>query len=153
MFSKILGGFKGKDKDSDMFKAVSKMNLTDMRTYINNRVPNIPICEDGLNEVIKKLIHVDKNSSKRYIEIDDMDIKKKKGFDLVLTMLTSKKITLATIELVNEFLELFQDIIEKYDEDNKEIYHTRIRDAVVLATGYIDTKANVNRKIDVLVNN
>lgn len=96
MFSKMLGKIKNSSSDEnrehrELVDKISKMNLTDMRTYINNRIPDLPVSEDGLSEILYRLLKVDEKTSKRYIEIDDMDSKIKKGLELVLSILSNKK--------------------------------------------------------------
>lgn len=155
MFAKILGKVKGSVNDEDkehqeLVDKISKMNLTDMRTYVNNKVPDFSICENGLNEIMHKLIDVDEKSSKRYINIDDMDSKIKKGFDLVLIILKNKKITVTTIESVDEFLELSREIVEKYDKEHKQIYGSKFKDALSLAVEGINIKAQLQRKMSVI---
>jgi hypothetical protein len=155
MFSSILGKAKVKKGDEnkehkELVDKISKMNLTDMRSYINNKISNFEIDEDGLSEVMRKLLKVNSKTSKRYIEIDDMDSKIKKGFNLVLSVLTNKKITVTTIELVNEFLEMYADIIEKYDKDHKEIYSSRFKDAIGQAIEGINMQAELNKKMKVI---
>lgn len=152
MFGKILGKIKGDTEDDNqgLVAKISKMNLTEMRSYINNKIPDLPVDEDGLNEVLSKLVKLDDKTSKRYIEIDDMDSKKKKGFELILSILTNKKITITTIELVSEFLEMNRDIIEKYDQDLRQIYDSKFKDALALAVASIDAQIELKRKMDLL---
>jgi len=155
MFSNMLGKIKNFSSDEnqekkDLTDKISKMNLTDMRAYINNRIPDFSVDEDGLNEVLHKLLEVNEKTSKRYIEIDDMDSKIKKGFDLVLSILTNKKVTVTTIELVNEFLDKSKDIVQKYDRENKQIYYSKFKDAMELAIKYMNAKAELQRKMDVI---
>ncbi|WP_415397117.1 hypothetical protein [Sulfurimonas sp. CS5] len=154
MFSKILGKMNNSISDNqenrELIDRVSKMNLTDMRTYINNRIADYPVDEEGLIEVLHKLLKVDEKTSKRYIDIGDMDSKIKKGFDLVLSILTNKKISVTAIELVNEFSEKSKDIIEKYDKENKQIYYTRFKDSIELAINNMNIKNELQRKMDVI---
>ncbi|NOR57656.1 MAG: hypothetical protein GQ474_03950 [Sulfurimonas sp.] len=154
MFSKMLGKMKSSSSDNqenrELIDRISKMNLTDMRAYINNRVPDFPVDEEGLSEVLHKLLEVDEKTSKRYIDIDDMDSKIKKGFDLILVILKNKKITVTTIELVNEYLELSRDIVQKYDKDNKQIYCTKFKDSIALAVDNMNAKSELQRKMGVI---
>ncbi|WP_373035751.1 hypothetical protein [Sulfurimonas sp.] len=155
MFSNMLGRMKNfsldkNQENKELTDKISKMNLTDMRAYINNRIPDFSVDEDGLNEVLHKLLEINENTSKRYIDIDDMDSKIKKGFDLVLSILTNKKVTVTTIELVNEFLDKSKDIVQKYDKENKQIYYTKFKDAIDLAIEYMNAKAELQRKMDVI---
>ena len=101
--SKVLGKKKKTEEDSlykELNNKISKMNLNDMRSYINNKVVDFSVSEDGVEEVIKRLISINKETSKRFIEIDDMDIKIKKAFELIITILENKKITVVGLELV-----------------------------------------------------
>ncbi|MEA1892571.1 MAG: hypothetical protein U9N33_07670 [Campylobacterota bacterium] len=155
MFSKLLGKTKDKESTQDkqhkeLVAKIAVMNLTDMKTYINNRIPDCSVDEDGLREVMHKLLEVNKKTSKRYIEIDDMDSKKRKGFDLVLNILSHKNITVTAIEQINEFLEKNRDIIEKFDQDNKQIYDSKFKDALGLAVDGINAKAELKRKMKVI---
>jgi len=150
MFSKILGKLKkdSTDENHKLIEKISKMNLTDMKSYINNKMDDFPVDEDGLSEVLHKLLKIDDKTSKRYIEFDDMDSKIKKGFDLILAILKNKKVTVVTIELVNEFLENSRDIIQKYDNDHKEIYCTRFKDSISLAADAMNQRTELQRKMD-----
>ncbi|WP_373001827.1 hypothetical protein [Sulfurimonas sp.] len=152
MFSKMLGKMKSSSSDNqenrELVDRISKMNLTDMRAYINNRVPNFPVNEEGLIEVLHKLLEVDEKTSKRYIDIDDNDSKIKKGFDLIISVLTNKKVTVTSIELVTEFLDKSRDIIQKYDKENKQIYCTKFKDSITLAIDNMNAKSELQRKMD-----
>ena len=152
MFGNILGKIRGEtDKgNKELVGKISKMNLTDMRSYINNQMPDMQVCEDGLSEVMHRLSSVDTKTTKRYIEIDDMDSKKKKGFELILNVLSNKKVTVVTIESVNKFLEISQDIIEAYDKEHKQIYNSRFQDATNLAISEINARAELKRKMGVI---
>ncbi len=157
MFGNLLGKVKSEISDDDqkhkeIIAKIDKMNLTDMKTYIKNNISDFEVDEDGLSEVMRKLVKVNKETSKRYIEIDDMDVKIKKSFDLVLSVLISKKITVTTIELVNNFIDISKDIIEKYDKDNKQIYASRFKDAVSVAVDSINVKTELKRKMNLLEN-
>ncbi len=152
MLSKILGNVKdtSTNENKELVDRISKMNLTDMRFYINNKIPDFFVDEDGLSEVLHRLLKVDKKTSKRYIDVDDIDSKIKKGFDLVLNILINKKITINTIELANEFLQSYKNIIEKYDKENKQIYYTKFKRSIALAIKNMNAKVDLEVKIDVI---
>jgi len=154
MFGKILGR---KNKDSledknhnEMIEKISKMNLTDMRAYIKNKILDFEVDEDGLIEVLKRLTVKNKETSKRYIEIDDMDSKIKKGFDLVISIASHPKITVVAVELIQEFITLYKDIIIKFDKDNKQIYESKLKTALTTAIENISKIANLEKKMNVL---
>jgi len=130
MFGKILGKTKDEPGDDngenkELIEKISKMNLTDMKAYIGNRVPNFEVNEDGLSEIMRKLLKKNEKTSKRYVEIDDMDSKIKKAFELVLLIGKNKKITTLTITFILDFMKIYMDIIRQYDTENKEIYASR----------------------------
>ena len=152
MFGKILGRSKSEDSDkeyTEIVNRVSKMNLTDMRAYLKNSMSGFESSEDGLSEVMKRLLTKDDND-KRYIEIGDFDSKIKKAFDVVLIVCTHKKITVKVIEQIQEFIEVYRDIISKYDEDNKQIYGSRFKDGLSVAINNITEMSKLNKKMKVL---
>lgn len=148
MFSKFL---KKKDKTQnnleELRNKISDMDISTMRIYINNKEE---ITEQGLIEVLKRLISINETTQKRFIEIDDMDIKVKRAFDLVLSIVTNKKITIEAIELIQEFISLYNDIIEKYDKENKQIYGSRLIETLENALVNMVEIANIKRKIEFL---
>jgi len=155
MFGNILGRKKEEVLDDDkgdleIEAKISKMNLTDMRAYLKNNIKGFESCEDGLITIMNKLLTKNEETASRYIEIDDMDSKKKKGFDLVITISEHKKITVRTVEQIQEFIEFYKDIIEKFDTDNKQIYASRLKDSIEKGMKTIEMMADVNRKAKVL---
>ncbi len=149
MFGKILGKNKKEANEnqehSKIVEKISKMNISDMRVYVNNKLISFEICEDGLNEVMRKLLLKD-DKGQRFIEMDAMDSKKKKAFDLVLIVASSKKITIVTIELIQEFMKQYIDIIDKFDKENKQIYTSKFKDGLTKAMSTISAMTEVNRK-------
>ena len=146
MFGKILGKNKKEANEnqehSKIVEKISKMNISDMRVYVNNKLISFEICEDGLNEVMRKLLLKD-DKGQRFIEMDAMDSKKKKAFDLVLIVASSKKITIVTIELIQEFMKQYIDIIDKFDKENKQIYTSKFKDGLTKAMSTISAMTEV----------
>lgn len=151
MFSKILGKSKSEavEDNSAIIEKVSKMNLSDMRVYVNNKLKDFEICEDGLTQVMRRLISEDANE-KRFIQNDAMDSKIKKAFDLVIIIAANKRMTMATSELIGEFIALYSDIIKKFDTDNKQIYESKLKDALTNSIATIQTMTELNNKMKVL---
>jgi hypothetical protein len=151
MLGKI--GISTNDKEkmhNELVERISRMNLTDMRSYINNRISDLPVSEDGLKEILKRLLEVDEKTDKRYIDIEDMDSKIRKGLDLIINILANKKITIEAIEVAIELFEASKEIIEKYDNDNKQIYHSKIRDSLNKAIETMNMKSEIQRKMGVI---
>ena len=153
MFGKILGKNKEetntKTSYNEIVNKISKMNLTDMRLYVNNKLTSFEISEDGLYEVMRRLVSKDDNN-RRFIESDAMESKIKKAFDLVIIISKSKKINVKTTELIQQFIELYKDILHKYDTDNKEIYTSRLNDALANAIIMVNGKTDYKLKMKVL---
>jgi len=155
MFGNILGRKKEdiskEDKaNSEIESKILKMNLTDMRAYVKNNMGDFESCEDGLISVMARLNTLNEETSKRYIELDDMDSKKKKGFDLVIVIAGHKKMTVTALEMIQKFIELYEDIIDKYDHDNKQIYKSKLNTALENAMKTIVAMNEVNEKAKVL---
>lgn len=155
MFSKLLGKKNSEEQaenkeSAELAEKISKMNLTDMKSYVKNKIPNLEVTEEGLIEVMNRLITPDKNTSKRYIEADDMDSKIRNGFELVLTISDNRKMTIETIELMQKFIEVYHDIILKYDTDNKQIYGSRLKDAVNKAVINVGQMIELTEKAKIL---
>ena len=158
MFKGILGRKKEEISEENtehtaLVEKISKMNLTEMRSYIKNKIQDLDVSEDGLNVVMRRLTEEDAKSKKYYLKADDMDSKKKKAFDLVLSIAENKKINLVTVELVQKFIEIYKDIIDLYDTEHKDIYASRFVDAVNTALENINKRMVLQNKMDVLGEN
>ena len=154
MLGKFLGRNKKQspkeEKNKELIEKIEKMNLTDMRLYVNNQLNDFPVCEDGLVEVMKRLIKKDENTKKRYLSKDDMDTKIKKAFDLVIVIGANKKITIKATELMQEFSKAYSKIIFEYDTQHKQIYSTKLNNSVEKAVMTIGNVTEIQRRIGVL---
>lgn len=153
MFGNLLGKKKESapvNENAHVALKVSKMNLTEMRTYVNNKLSDFEITNEGLIEVMNRLVFIDEKTSKTYLQMDDMDTKKKKGFDLVLIVAKSKFVSVEIVELLQEFLKVYEELIAKYDKDFKEIYSSRFIDATELAIDSVNKHSEFQRKSKVL---
>ena len=153
MFAKILAKNKEEAKADEtqqkIVKKIAKMNLVEIRTYVNNKLKNFEICPDGLVEVMKKMNSINKNE-KRFIEVDAMDSKKKKAFEIIILIAASSKVSIAVSELIQEFIKLYSDIIKKYDIDNKDIYSQKLKIALTQVMATLETMSLMNKKMSVI---
>ncbi len=153
MFSKILGKNKndinGDKEHQIIIDKVSKMHLADMRLYVNNKLNDFEICENGLREVMKRLVSKDLKNN-RFIETDAMDSKIKKAFDLVIIIAANKKITVTVAELIQDFIKIYDDLIIKFDKDNKQIYTSKLKDSLALSIENITMMTRENKKSSIL---
>jgi len=155
MFNKIFSKNsskeeKSEEKDSLLIQRLPSMNLTDMRLYVKNSIHEMESTENGLVEILKRLTLEDETSSKRYIESDNMDSKIKKAFDLVIVIAEHKKITLDAVELIQEFINVYQGIILNFDRQNKQIYESKLRTALEKSIEGVNQITALQRKMDVL---
>ena len=155
----MFGNFLGKKKNveseagsdhADIVEKVSKMNLTEMRTYVRDKITTFELSEDGLVEVIRRIVSPNPETMKLYLQMDDMDSKKKKAFDLILTISDSKKISLEAVELTQKFIVVYADVIAKFDHDYKEIYASRFEDAIAHSLNNMEILAELQRKMKLL---
>jgi Ni,Fe-hydrogenase III component G len=157
MFGNILGKKKQISQEDtqnkELIAKISKMNLTEMRSYIKNNIDDFEVSEEGLIAILKKLTTEDEKTKKYYLKSDDMDSKKKKAFDLVILMAQSKRINFEVVELMQRFIETYNEIITQYDRDHKEIYASRFVDAINLALENINKKAILQNKMNLLGEN
>jgi len=155
MFGKLLGKKEKKLSENDALheeikSRVSKMNLTEMKAYLNNNIKDFFVCSYGINEVLKKLTSPDAQSKKYYLNSDDMDSKKKKAFDLVIASMKNSTITVETLELVKKFIEVYADMIAEYDREYKEIYTSRFNDAVDMGVKTLEHLLHMKNKTNIL---
>ncbi|MFT7859737.1 MAG: hypothetical protein ABXS93_02250 [Sulfurimonas sp.] len=99
---------------------------------------------------MKKLTSPINDKGEYYIKQDDMDAKKKKAFELVLLVSGSKKLSIATLDKIKEFIDLHSDMIKEYDNSNKDIYLDRLKKGYETAMINIQTISRVHRDIDTL---
>ena len=151
MFGKILGKNKleSNKQNNVIVEKISKMNRSDMRVYVNNKLNIFEVCEEGLTEVMKVLVSKDAKG-RRFIESDAMESKIKKAFDLVIIVAKSKKMSIDTTELIQTFIELYSDIIQKFDNDNKQIYSSKLKDSVNTSLATLQTMNNLKKKMNIL---
>jgi len=147
MFAKILGKTKNNSRD-EIVEKISKMNLTEMRTYSKNKVKDFPVSDIGLEEIIKNITKKNEKTSKYYLNSNDMDSKLKKGFDLVLTILADKIITLDIIEEAKKFLDTYEELILEYDKNNKDIYYSRLSKALLTASNNFGIKTDIISNVE-----
>ena len=156
MFSKLLGKKNEKDVQSkELQEAISKvnnMNLTEMRTYVNNKIPSFAVTTEGLLAIMNKLTLPDKSTTKQYLLENDMDVKKKKAFDLVLLITKNKKLNLVVLAIIQNFYQIYTPLIAKFDQDNKEIYDSRFKDILDQAVKGFTSLASHQNKMKILGN-
>ncbi|ADN08054.1 hypothetical protein [Sulfurimonas autotrophica] len=153
MFAKIFGKKnKSQDEqtDSHLIEKILKMNLTEMRSYVKNSMKDFKVSVDGINEIMKKLTSLDEKTQTYYIKSDDMDVKKKKAFDLFIAILSSKQIDIQTIELAQKFLENYKEIVDDFDTRNKQIYASKLADTLNTAINTINQYVQLQKKMNVL---
>lgn len=137
------------DKDKEILDKISKMNLSEMRIYVNDKLKNFEISENGLAGVMKKLISKDEKG-KRFLEDDAMDVKIKKAFELVIIISKSKKMTITTTELIQEFILLYSDLITKFDQEHKDIYRTKLESCLQNSLATLAVMNEYKRKRNIL---
>lgn len=146
MFSKLLGILSPKESEEALRlqEKIAKMDLSEMRLYVNGKLDNFEVTEFGLNEIITKLISKNENTSHYYIADNDLDSKRKKVLDLLILVLENKNISVLVIETAQEFLEVYDEMLKKYDYVNQDIYEKRIKKMISLAVDKIDTKSDIS---------
>jgi len=140
---------KNVDDDKELVKAIQKMNLTDMKAYLNNKTKK-KANNRGLAEILRKIIEVNPTTKMRYINEGDDKSKIKKCFEIVLAISKNHIITNSTIELIVEFKDTYEDLIKNYDHDTKDIYFSRFTKSISRSVDVIICKSNVEAGIDIV---
>ncbi|MDH4944873.1 hypothetical protein [Sulfurimonas sp. C5] len=149
IFGSIKNVFHKKGSiDPKMIDKISKMNLSDMRLYVKNGMKDFELSAIGLNEVLKKLVTPLNEKGELYLKADDTDSKKKKAFELVLLAAGSIKISVTAIELMQQFVETYRDIINDYDDEQKDIYHSRLIKAIETAIENVYKINSIEKTLD-----
>ena len=149
MLGRILGK-KNKNTTNELTNKISNMNLTEMRSYINNKQTNFPIDKSGLLAVITKLALPDTMTGELYIQASDMDSKKKKAFDIVLLIAKQKKMNMKIIDMLQKFIDNHQEMISEYDTRLKEIYGLRLTEAIGFALASVAQIDDIKHKMKIL---
>jgi len=151
LFTKFLKSLKGSQRENSnkLLDKISKMDLVEMRIYINEKLDDFEVDDFGLHEVVKKLINMNEQSSKYFLQENDLDSKKKKAFELLLLILQHKKTSIAVIESTQEFLDVYDKLIKQYDKDNKDIYESKIKKLMSLAVDRINKQTNIINVMEV----
>jgi len=154
MFKKILGrkstGSVDDKNHSELVQKIAKMDLTEKKAYVNNKNSSMPATRDGVAEVLNSLIRLDKKTNQRYLKMDDHDGKIKKGFDLAILISTHNLITFPVIKTLQEFEEVYKNLIDKFDTDNKQTYKGKIKKAIQNAVLTIGVIADIHNSSDLL---
>ncbi|MDD2789650.1 MAG: hypothetical protein PHU40_03170 [Sulfurimonas sp.] len=150
LFAKKHKAGEEEQANTQITEKISHMNLTDMRAYLNNRITGFAVCEFGLSEMMKRLTTIDDESEQRYLKADDMDTKIKKAFDIVLMIAAHKKISVGTVEYIQEFIEVYKDIIAAFDKRNKQIYASKLNDSLLVAISGVNSIEELKKKMRVL---
>lgn len=150
LFGKKHKAGEEEQANTQITEKISHMNLTDMRAYLNNRITGFAVCEFGLSEIMKKLTVIDDESEQRYLRVDDMDSKIKKAFDLVLMIAVHKKISIKTVEYIQEFIEVYKELIAAFDKRNKQIYASKLNDALYTAISGVNSIEALKEKMRIL---
>jgi len=130
MLKKLFQKQKNKYDESKYLKEilnrVEKMDIYDMHYYLweDNS------CEIGIDAIIQKILQKDTKENRRFVEIYDAKYKIGRSFELFLKILEHKNITQKTLDLVDEFLFLFADVIREYDEKYDDTYGEKLKNAL-----------------------
>lgn len=148
MLGKLFGE-KTKEETDPLKEKISQMNLTDLTLYVKERYQGLEFSEEGLVEVLRRLLS--KVNDKRYfLDKSDNDTKLKKGFELVLACAKSNKITMKGIELIAEFIKFYESLIKEYDKKHKDIYYDRLLKSIDTAMGIVEAKVALKNKMSIL---
>ena len=150
LFQLLKKDGKKVNNTNDLVSKIQKMNLTDIRAYLNNNIKDFHVTQEGLVAVMRLLTSVHEESNRRFIERDDTDIKIKKAFDIVIGVAKHKKLTVEAVEEIQTFIQMYEDLITNYDTQNKQIYREKLTKACNNGIEMINKRLDVTHKMSVL---
>ena len=138
-----------------MQQELSGWTLSDMQLYVRGQNSRFPLSEDGLLDILERLMSLQKNQKgfpqgRRYVEPCDNDTKIKKMFDLVLAIGNSPKLSAATFERMGAFMQAYDDLIVAYDRAHKQIYGERLKKQLRLSAALLEKKSQLQHRLDLL---
>ncbi len=147
---KIFGKKSTDNKEeSELKERISKMNLSELTLYVKNKMEGLELSEEGLIEVLERLLSKI-NEERYYLDESDDDSKLKRAFELVLLCAKSSKVTLKAMELIAKFDTQYAKLIKAYDRKYKEIYEERLKKAIEQAIGIIEAKVALQNKMNMI---
>jgi L-rhamnose mutarotase len=149
MISKIFGKKQEDKTDNELKEKISNMNLSDLVLYVKEKNTALEVSDEGIVFVLERLISKI-NEDRYFLDKSDDDTKIKRAFDLILTISKSRYVTIKAIELIAEFINLYESIIKEYDKKHKEIYEDRLKKSIDNAMVIIDSKVALQNKMNVL---
>jgi len=154
LLTKIFG--KKSDKNSAEEKKtkalkerINKMNLSELTLYVKGKFDALEVNEEGLVEVLKRLLSK-RDKEHYFLDERDDDSKLKKAFELVMLCARNKGVTFKAMELIAQFAKQYAGLIKAYDRKHKEIYEERLKKSVEKANEIIEAKIALRDKMNLL---
>ena len=155
MFDKIKKKDLGKEGEDSVFTAlVASWNLTDIKTYLQNKNPDFPMNAMGVETILNRFTtraKPDKKyvEGKRMVDIDDNDIRVKKAFDIILLLSKNTLLQMQSVEKMERFRILHEDVIEKFDKQNAQTYSHKLKEAIANAIILVEAKKGIENSLNV----
>lgn len=155
MFDKIKNKNSGETEEDTVFTAlIASWNLTEIKTYLQNKNPDFPLSSRGIDTVLNRFTSQEKPSDKypngkRMVELDDNDVRIKKAFDIILLLSKSSHLSMESVEKMERFRELHCDVIEKFDKQNAQTYEHKLKEAIANAIILVEAKKGIENSLNV----
>lgn len=134
---------------------VGAWNFEQMKDYTLGRMKTPELNDFGLAAIlvafINKMTH-DKSApggKRRLLESFDLDARTKKGMDLLLSIISHKKISSKTLDLVPDLLEKYKDVFTEFDTKNHQTYVHKFKETYKFAQVAALAKAQMKREMQV----
>lgn len=149
MFSKFLSKKENSGISPELIDKIAGMNLSDMRIFVKSKQKGDDDHQEAITEIMRRLTSED-DKKKFYIKSDDEDSKKKKAFELIILIASGKKLSLKTVDLMQKFMDTYEDIINEYDREHKEIYMTKLNTAIFQALNNLSNLTDMKSRMNYL---
>ncbi len=153
MLSKLFGKKGSQEQENEELRElkekIEKMNLSELSLYVKGKLEGLEVSEEGLVLVLQRLL-AKINDERLFLDESDDDSKLKKAFDLIVYMAKQNRITPKAIELIVEFMRVYEKLIKEFDRKYKEIYEERLKHSVESAMQIIEAKIALQNKMNML---
>ena len=131
-------------KISELHSVISSWDKNELKAYVHGHNKEHRCNDAGMATVLERFI----NSNE--LQIGQVSEELKLGFDIVLFIAHSAKISFETTQLLYAFIKKFEDVIKSYDRQCFQTYYHKLFQAYRQSLDMIDAKLRIEKEMDVL---
>lgn len=134
-------------KVSELRTVISSWDKKELKTYVYDNNKSHRCCDAGMAAVLERFINTNE------LQIGNLSEELKIGFDIVLFIARSTKISFETTQLLYAFIKNFEEVIKSYDRQCYQTYYHKLFQAYRQSIDMIEAKMKIEKELDVLNGN